>query len=235
MPTNSRSRAQATARRKTGNGSADRTHGGNGAHDAMDCSAASSRTLRRALTSRRIAPRTGLAASPMCSATPATSCATKTKRWRSYVDMASDQLRRFADQIRQKGVADMMDDVHNFARRRPALFIGGAFLVGLGIARFLKSSAERGLDERQTSGFSDVDPMTHAVGAVVRHAQRLRRRPAVTARRGGIRNGRSTHGSIARRVVLRFVPANRGADPAGDAAGEGRARARRPRMSGATR
>ena len=28
-----------------------------------------------------------------------------------YVDMASDQLRRFADQIRQKGVTDMLDDV----------------------------------------------------------------------------------------------------------------------------
>lgn len=77
----------------------------------------------------------------------------------SYVDMASDQLRRFADQIREKGVADMLDDVHGFARRRPALFIGGAFLVGLGIARFLKSSAERG-DYDMNAGFSDVDPMT---------------------------------------------------------------------------
>lgn len=79
----------------------------------------------------------------------------------SYVDAASDQLRRFADQIRQKGVADMMDDVHEFARRRPALFIGGAFLIGLGIARFLKSSAERDLyDNDMSEGFSDVDPMT---------------------------------------------------------------------------
>jgi hypothetical protein len=77
----------------------------------------------------------------------------------SYVDMASDQLRRFADQIREKGVADMLDDVHMFARRRPALFVGGAFLVGLGIARFLKSSAERG-DYDMNAGFSDVDPMT---------------------------------------------------------------------------
>ena len=61
----------------------------------------------------------------------------------AYVDMASDQLKRFADQIRQKGVTDMLDDVQDFARRRPALFIGGAFLVGIGIARFLKSTAER--------------------------------------------------------------------------------------------
>ncbi len=64
----------------------------------------------------------------------------------SYVDMASDQMRRFADQIRQRGVTDMIDDVGQFARRRPALFIGGAFLVGLGIARFLKSTADRGDD-----------------------------------------------------------------------------------------
>ena len=79
----------------------------------------------------------------------------------SYVDSASDQLRRFADHIRQKGVADMMDDVQNFARRRPALFIGGAFLIGIGIARFLKSSAERDLYASDpNAAFSDVDPMT---------------------------------------------------------------------------
>ena len=79
----------------------------------------------------------------------------------SYVDQASDQLRRFADQIRQKGVADMLDDVHAFARRRPAVFIGGAFLVGLAVARFLKSSADRDEYEfERSSNFSDIDPMT---------------------------------------------------------------------------
>jgi hypothetical protein len=77
----------------------------------------------------------------------------------SYVDMASDQMRRFADTIRQRGVSDMLDDVAVFARRRPALFIGGAFLVGLGIARFLKSSADHG-DDRNYRDFSSVDPMT---------------------------------------------------------------------------
>ena len=77
----------------------------------------------------------------------------------SYVDLASDQMRRLANTIRERGVADMMDDVAVFARRRPALFIGGAFLVGLGIARFLKSSADRG-DDRRYRDFSSVDPMT---------------------------------------------------------------------------
>jgi hypothetical protein len=82
----------------------------------------------------------------------------------SYVDMASDQMRRFAETIRQRGVGDMLDDVHAFARRRPALFIGGAFLVGIGIARFLKSSAERGA-MREYDGFSSVDPMTAGTGS----------------------------------------------------------------------
>jgi hypothetical protein len=81
-----------------------------------------------------------------------------------YVDMASDQMKRFADSIRQRGVADMMDDLNQFARRRPALFIGGAFLVGIGIARFLKSTSDRG-DDRAYDNFSGVDPMTSGAGS----------------------------------------------------------------------
>lgn len=82
----------------------------------------------------------------------------------SYVEMASDQLKNFADTIRQRGVADMLDDVHAFARRRPALFVGGAFLVGLGIARFLKASSER-QHTRDYGNFSSVDPMTAGPGS----------------------------------------------------------------------
>lgn len=82
----------------------------------------------------------------------------------SYVDLASDQMKAFAEQIRQRGVTEMIDDVGQFARRRPALFIGGAFLVGLGIARFLKSTAEQG-DDRNYHGFSSVDPMTAGTGS----------------------------------------------------------------------
>jgi hypothetical protein len=81
-----------------------------------------------------------------------------------YVDMASDQLRKFADTIRQRGVADMMDDVNRFARRNPAVFIGGAFLVGIGLARFLKASADRG-DDRAYGNFSGIDPMTAGPGS----------------------------------------------------------------------
>jgi hypothetical protein len=74
-------------------------------------------------------------------------------------------MRRFADHIRQRGVTDMMDDVNQFARRRPAMFIGGAFLIGLGIARFMKSSAMSGDDREYGDGFSSVDPMTAGAGS----------------------------------------------------------------------
>ena len=83
----------------------------------------------------------------------------------SYVDMASDQLRSFANQIRQRGVGDMMDDVQQFARRRPALFIGGAFLLGVGLARFLKSSSASAGERDYGGGFSSVDPMTAGSGS----------------------------------------------------------------------
>jgi hypothetical protein len=69
-----------------------------------------------------------------------------------YVDMASDQLRRFADTIRERGVADMLDDVSRFAERRPGLFIGGAFVLGIGLARFLKSSS----NHRELRGFNNL-------------------------------------------------------------------------------
>ncbi|HET9705546.1 MAG TPA: hypothetical protein VFP85_16005 [Vicinamibacterales bacterium] len=85
---------------------------------------------------------------------------TENETMAQYVDMASDQLRRFADQIRQRGVADMLDDVHMFARRRPALFLGGAFVIGVALARFLKSSGERRSYATGEPGFSSVDPMT---------------------------------------------------------------------------
>jgi len=78
----------------------------------------------------------------------------------SVVDMASDQVRRVAEQIRERGVADMLDDVQDFARRQPALFLGGAFLLGIALARFLKSSSDRPIVREYRSGFSRVDPMT---------------------------------------------------------------------------
>jgi hypothetical protein len=58
-----------------------------------------------------------------------------------YADMAADQIRHFSDQLQQKDVRELMSDVEGFARRQPAVFLGGAFALGLLGARFLKSSS----------------------------------------------------------------------------------------------
>jgi hypothetical protein len=58
----------------------------------------------------------------------------------SWVNAASDQLRHMADRLRDRPAAELADDLTRFARERPALFLGAAFLLGLGVARLVKSS-----------------------------------------------------------------------------------------------
>jgi len=58
-----------------------------------------------------------------------------------YADSAASQLERFSTQLRDRDVSELMDEVGAFARRQPALFIGGGVALGLIAARFLKSSA----------------------------------------------------------------------------------------------
>jgi hypothetical protein len=57
-----------------------------------------------------------------------------------YVDSFANQVDRFSHYVSDKSVEELARDVDKFARQNPALFIGGAFLIGIGIARFLKSS-----------------------------------------------------------------------------------------------
>ena len=58
----------------------------------------------------------------------------------SYTDRATEQVDRFSNYLREKDVDELVGDVEELARRQPALFLGGAFALGLLAARFLKSS-----------------------------------------------------------------------------------------------
>jgi len=57
-----------------------------------------------------------------------------------YVARAADGIEEVTDYFRTRNVGEIVGDVERFARREPALFIGGAFALGLLGARFLKSS-----------------------------------------------------------------------------------------------
>jgi len=60
-----------------------------------------------------------------------------------YVDSVADRVERFASYLQDRDIGEMVDEIEGFARRQPALFLGGAFLVGLIGARFLKSSGRQ--------------------------------------------------------------------------------------------
>jgi len=59
-----------------------------------------------------------------------------------YVDKAADQIERLSNELKNRDVGELVNDVQRFARRQPALFVGSAFAVGVIGARFLKSSAD---------------------------------------------------------------------------------------------
>lgn len=160
MPTNSRSKTSSAAggAQKGGNGSVDTA--GNGGSTSPGILGGIKQNVTSRVDEQKNRAADGLGGIANVIRNAGNELRNDNEALASYVDMASDQLRRFADHIRQKGVADMMDDVQTFARRRPALFIGGAFLVGLAVARFLKSSADRDAYEALNESFSDVDPMT---------------------------------------------------------------------------
>jgi len=57
-----------------------------------------------------------------------------------YFDQAASQVERLSSYLEGRDLGQLVDDVEGLARRQPALFLGGAFVLGLLGARFLKSS-----------------------------------------------------------------------------------------------
>jgi hypothetical protein len=96
-----------------------------------------------------------------------------------YAEQAAEQIERFSQGLKNKDVGELMNDAQRLARRQPALFVGGAFTLGLLGARFLKSSSpEHGYDypggrdytsgggfaERGQAGQSGTPTSTNAYG-----------------------------------------------------------------------
>ena len=57
-----------------------------------------------------------------------------------YGDLLAGQIEKVSGYFETKELGEIVGDVETFARRNPAVFIGGAFALGLLAARFLKSS-----------------------------------------------------------------------------------------------
>jgi len=82
-----------------------------------------------------------------------------------YIESAASQVERVSNYLRQNDLGGLIDDVEHFARRQPALFLGGTFVLGLLGARFLKSSR----------------PTTGAAGGYPGNTALVRRQPVYQA------------------------------------------------------
>jgi hypothetical protein len=65
-----------------------------------------------------------------------------------YSQAAARKIEDVANYLEKKDVREMYADLENFGRRNPAVFVGGAFALGLITARFLKS----GIDTQRSVG-----------------------------------------------------------------------------------
>jgi hypothetical protein len=59
-----------------------------------------------------------------------------------YAEMAADQIERVSGYLKGQDINQLVGEVESLARRQPALFVGGAFMLGFFLSRFLKSSSD---------------------------------------------------------------------------------------------
>ena len=69
-----------------------------------------------------------------------------------YVDALADEVDRCARYLEQRDMGALVNDTQRFARRNPELFLGGMFLAGLALSRFLKASRPETGGQQYTSG-----------------------------------------------------------------------------------
>ncbi len=74
-----------------------------------------------------------------------------------FVQQAADHVDGLARYLENSEVGDLVDDVEDFARRSPAVFLGGAFVLGMLGARFLKSSRRNLVRSELRQGWSGHD------------------------------------------------------------------------------
>jgi hypothetical protein len=87
-----------------------------------------------------------------------------------YAAMAADKLEGVAEYFDERDLRTIGQDVENYARRNPMIFVGAAFGLGLLAARFLKSSAA-GQSNSPQAGNNTQKPRAKKNGADANAAQ----------------------------------------------------------------
>lgn len=75
-----------------------------------------------------------------------------------YASKAAEQIDRLSHYLRDRDLNTFFRDSETFARRHPDVFLGGTFLAGLLLARFLKSSGDRSFDGYEGGAYATAYP-----------------------------------------------------------------------------
>lgn len=110
-----------------------------------------------------------------------------------YIERAADQMDRASSYFENKTMGELARDVETFARREPALFLGGAFALGVLGGRFLKASQPSSGAGGNGSKSSGSRPSGGA--ASPSRPGGSRPSPLVTAQRTGQRDGEPSTGA----------------------------------------
>jgi ElaB/YqjD/DUF883 family membrane-anchored ribosome-binding protein len=76
----------------------------------------------------------------------------KQERIGRFVDQTANRVQRVSNYLQNTDVGEIVEKTEEFARRRPALFLGGTFVLGILGARFLKSSRRQ--QEQRAAGYT---------------------------------------------------------------------------------
>ena len=86
---------------------------------------------------------------------------------KSAFQQGADQIQRFAETIEQKDSRQILNEVQNFARERPALFLGACAASGFAAARIFKAGGEEQASQQfdPTARIDQDQPSADSEGA----------------------------------------------------------------------
>jgi len=76
---------------------------------------------------------------------------------------AADRLHALAQDVETRGFSGVLEDLQNFARRRPGAFLVGAAALGFGVGRFVKAQRQ---DSEEDEEYADTEDVPSGGGRV---------------------------------------------------------------------
>lgn len=81
-----------------------------------------------------------------------------------YANSFAGQIDKLTNYLRERDVDEIVEEVGAYARRNPTLVVGGSFLLGLALARFLKAGSKSAAYGSAPNNFGTAP---HSAGALV--------------------------------------------------------------------